>query len=238
MAWGNNVYGQTNVPAGLTNAVAIAAGEWNSMALRSDGTVVAWGAGTVNTGTDPNFGQSIVPANLTNVLRIATGGPDDLVLKADGSILGWGYGYYGEDTPPQELSNVVAIAAGYGHSVALKGDGTVTVWGYNAYGELNVPAGLTNVVAISSEGASHTLALVGSVPPTIQAPIVNPAWTQNGFTLSLPSQSGRVYDMEYKNSLTDSQWTALPLVAGTGGTLTLTDPTAPTSQRFYLVRQW
>jgi hypothetical protein len=30
----------------------------------------------------------------------------------------------------------------------------------------------------------------------------------------------------------------LPLVAGSGGTLTLTDPTATNAQRFYRVRQW
>jgi alpha-tubulin suppressor-like RCC1 family protein len=237
-AWGNNDYGQTNVSASLSNVVAIAAGEWNSMALKSDGTVVAWGAGTVNTGEDPDFGQSIVPATLTNVVRIATGGPDDLALTADGSIIGWGDNSNGEDTQLPGLSNVVAIAAGYDHSVALQADGAVTVWGYNGYGELNIPAGLTNVISISAEGAFHTLALVGGISPSIQATILNPACNQNGFCLTVPSQSGRVYAMKYKNSLTDSQWTALPLVAGTGGALTLTDPTAPTSQRFYLVQQW
>jgi hypothetical protein len=208
------------------------------MALRSDGTVVAWGAGTVNTGEDPDWGQSSVPANLPNVVRIAAGGDDALVLTADGSVIGWGGDFYGEDSPPPGLSNVVAIAAGYGFGVALEADGTVTAWGDNNFGDLNMPAGLTNVVAISSEGDFHTLALIGSVPPPIQAPVLNPAWSQNGFSVSVPSQSGRVYAMSYKNSLTDSNWTALPLVAGTGGTLTLSDATATNSQRFYLIQQW
>ena len=35
--------GQTNVPANLTNVVAIAGGFGYSMALRADGTVTAWG---------------------------------------------------------------------------------------------------------------------------------------------------------------------------------------------------
>jgi hypothetical protein len=59
-----------------------------------------------------------------------------------------------------------------------------------------------------------------------------------GFSCSLPTQNGKVYMMEYKDSLTDSSWTALPLAAGNGGVLTLTDPIATSSQRFYRVRQW
>ena len=38
------------VPSGLSKVVAVAAGSYHSLALRSDGTVAAWGAGTVNTG--------------------------------------------------------------------------------------------------------------------------------------------------------------------------------------------
>ncbi len=62
---GRQHFGQTNVPSGLTNAVAIAGGAVHSLALKSDGTVVAWG--------DNNFGQTNVPTDLTNVVAIAAG---------------------------------------------------------------------------------------------------------------------------------------------------------------------
>ena len=54
------------------------------------------------------------------------------------------------------------------------------------------------------------------------------------------TESGRVYRLEYKNSLADPNWTALPLVAGNGRMLQLTDPTATTNMRarFYRVRRW
>ena len=39
---GKNIYGQATVPAGLTGVAAIAAGN-HSLALKNDGTVVAWG---------------------------------------------------------------------------------------------------------------------------------------------------------------------------------------------------
>ena len=44
-ATGDNSAGQTNVPAGLTGVVAVAAGSGSSMALKSDGTVVERAAG-------------------------------------------------------------------------------------------------------------------------------------------------------------------------------------------------
>ncbi len=67
VAWGNNSFGQTNVPAGLDSVVAIAAGDYHSLALRADGTVVAWG--------NNSKGQTNVPAGLTNVAAVFAG-PD------------------------------------------------------------------------------------------------------------------------------------------------------------------
>ena len=46
VAWGDDSYGQTDVPATLANVVAIAAGDNFSVALSADGTVTAWGDGT------------------------------------------------------------------------------------------------------------------------------------------------------------------------------------------------
>jgi hypothetical protein len=217
--------------------VAIAAGEWNSMALKSDGTVVAWGAGTNNAGSDPNFGQSKVPSGLSNVMQIATGGLDDLVLRTDGSIVGWGDNGYGEDNAPGGL-NVASIAAGYGFALALKADGTVVGWGDPFFSETTPPTGLSNVVVLSVRG-SGCLALVGSGPPPSRVPISAYRRSSGMFSVSLSSQAGRVYALEYKTSLADPSWTALPLVAGNAGTLILTDTSITNApQRFYRVRRW
>jgi alpha-tubulin suppressor-like RCC1 family protein len=43
VGWGNNAYGQISPPASLTDAKAIAAGFGHSLALKGNGTVVAWG---------------------------------------------------------------------------------------------------------------------------------------------------------------------------------------------------
>ncbi|HEY5040777.1 MAG TPA: immunoglobulin domain-containing protein [Verrucomicrobiae bacterium] len=150
VAWGNDSYGQTNVPSSLSNVVAISAGGYHSLALRADGTVVAWG--------DNSHGQTNVPADLSGVIAIAAGEYHNLALKADATVVAWGGDLNGETNVPAGLSNVTAIAAGELHSLALKADGTVVGWGYNADGQTMVPVNLSNVVAIAG-GFYHSLAL-------------------------------------------------------------------------------
>jgi hypothetical protein len=235
LAWGNSYYGETP-PSGLSDVVAIACGAYHSLALRSDGTVVAWGAGMTNSGWGYDLGQSMVPPGLSNVAAIACGGYHSLALTRDGTVVTWGANFAGQTDVPSGLSNVVAIACGSDHSLALKSDGTVVAWGSSW---IKVPAGLSNVVAIGSGPLSSVgLALVGDGTPVVQVPLASPGLSARGFSVSFASHSGRVYRLEYKSSLTDPGWTALPLAAGTRGTLTLTDPAAPHVQRFYRVRQW
>jgi hypothetical protein len=227
-------YGQSAVPAGLSNVVAIAAGAYHSLALKADGTVTGWGR------TD--YGQANT-SGLSNVVAIAAGFADSLALEANGKVVAWGDNTFGQMNIPSGLSNVVAIASGWWHNLALKSNGTVTAWGagggsnpYVDYKQTNVPAGLTNVVQIAA-GSAHSLALVGSAPPVTEAAIVSPSLGTNGFSFWLPTQNGRVYQLEFKNSLTNDVWQSLPLKAGTGGPLQWTD-SAAASMRFYRVSRW
>jgi alpha-tubulin suppressor-like RCC1 family protein len=149
-AFGNNGSGQTNVPAGLSNVLAVVGGGSDTYALKADGRVVAWG---YNGNTQTN-----VPAAVSNVVDIAGGGSHALALRSDGTVVGWGYNGYGQTTAPLGLSNVVSVAAGMNHSLALKSDGTVAGWGDNTYGQAHVPPELGSVVAVAA-GDSHSLAV-------------------------------------------------------------------------------
>jgi alpha-tubulin suppressor-like RCC1 family protein len=85
VAWGDDSFGQTSTPAGLTNVLAIAAGEYHSLALKADGTVVEWGfvlSLYPNTVTE-------MPAGLSGVIAISCGGSHSLALKADGTVATW-----------------------------------------------------------------------------------------------------------------------------------------------------
>jgi hypothetical protein len=122
VAWGDNFYGQTNVPAlppGLTY-VQVAAGYRHSVALRSDGSAVAWG--------DNFYGQTNVPPlppGLTYVLT-AAGGRHTVAIRNDGSAVAWGNNSVGQTNVPPLLPGFtyLQVATSANRSVALVGIGS------------------------------------------------------------------------------------------------------------------
>jgi alpha-tubulin suppressor-like RCC1 family protein len=197
--WGHNYYGELGDGTYMTSiltpkqistsllsgVIAIAMGNYHSLALKSDGTVWAWGANYLGQLGDGTTTASLVPKQissiaLSEVIAITAGYYHSLALKSDGTVWTWGKnsnGQLGDGTttnilvPKQVLSGVIAIAAGAFYSLALKSDGTVWGWGYNSYGELGdgtttdslVPkqissSSLSGVNAIAA-GADHSLAL-------------------------------------------------------------------------------
>jgi hypothetical protein len=140
----------------VTNAVGIACGYYHSLALKDDGTVVAWMRGDLQ----PTFGQTDVPQDLGNVVAIAAGHSHGLAVREDGSVVTWGMDLRRAVVPvPAEATNVIAVAAGDFHSLALTSEGKVLAWGSLVYeGQTRIPSGLSNVVAIAA-GNTHSLAL-------------------------------------------------------------------------------
>src|SRR5688572_26106689 len=66
----------TSVPASITNVVALAAGDNHSVALRKDGTAVAWGSNS--------DGQTVIPAAATNLVAVSAGERFSVGLRSDG----------------------------------------------------------------------------------------------------------------------------------------------------------
>jgi sugar lactone lactonase YvrE len=151
--WGNNSFGQSTVPVGAANLIAVAAGAWHNVGLRVDGTVIAWG--------NNSDGQCNVPTNMQDALSAAAGGYHSLALRANGRVAAWGANDHGQTNVSPAATNVTALAAGTWHSLALRRDGRVAAWGDNGWGQATVPPGLTNVIAISA-GGGHNLALLSN----------------------------------------------------------------------------
>ena len=157
------------MPAGLRNVVAIAAGDDHSLALKADGTVVAWG--------NSEFGDTTVPPGLTNVVAITgyASGTHHLALRGDGTVVAWGNNQFGETTIPPGLTNVVAVAVGAYHSLALVG---------------GVPPSPPGGILFVTVNSSSQLACIGATV-TLQAMVVgfpplsyHYQWRFNGINLA------------------------------------------------------
>ncbi len=180
---GDGLFQDENTAAlvpGLSNIVAVAGGTGHAIALRSDGTVWAWGGndyGDLGDGSGTGRDYAALVPGLTNAIGIASGDYHNFALCANGKVWGWGLnevaelGIGNEDDQPRPilisvLTNAVALSGGYYHSIALLSDGTVKAWGENWLGEIGnissftpVPvSGLSNILAIAC-GGYHNLFL-------------------------------------------------------------------------------
>jgi hypothetical protein len=79
--------------------VAIAAGGYHSLALRSDGTVWAWGYnvyGQLGNNSTTNSSVPVQVQGLTRITQIAAGALHSLAIDASGRLWAWGYDYWGQ----------------------------------------------------------------------------------------------------------------------------------------------
>jgi hypothetical protein len=84
------------------------------------------------------------------------------------------------------------------------------------------------VVPVGAQDGSVTV-----VGPGVQ--VSKAAYTKGVFRLSVPTEQGRSYVLEYSDGLAPAKWTALPAVVGDGTVTVLADPAATNQHRFYRV---
>ncbi len=243
-AWGRNDYGQLGkgtssstypvsgqypVRAGaLVGVQAVAAGYFHSLALKSDGTVWAWGHnddGQLGDGTNSDRLSPVQVSGLTEVRAVAArmidfaypAGPEfSLALKQDGSVWMWGQpnvaGVAASTVPTQiaTLPGATAIAAGDGHILVLAGNGTVWAWGANTYGQLGNANPATQLVLTQVSGLTGVTAIAAGTDDSfaLKSDGTIWAWGYNSY--------GQLGDGTTTNQSTPVQ------VVGPGGTGTLT----------------
>ena len=198
MACGENYYGQLGdgtmggssaLPvevSGLSGVTAISADGYASLALLSNGTVMAWGendCGQLGDGTSTTSDVPVAVSGPGGVIAISAGREYGLALLSNGTVIAWGdnaYGQLGDGTstdsdtpvPVSGLSEVTAVSSGGDTSLALLRNGTVMAWGDNAYGQLGdgsttqsdvpVPVGGLHGVTAISAGSWFNLALLSN----------------------------------------------------------------------------
>jgi hypothetical protein len=89
--------------AAFTTTPMIAAGQSHSLALKSDGTVWAWGyngeGSVLGDGTTTDRKTPVQVKNLSGVTAIAAGTDHSLALKNDGTVWAWGHAPLGNGSP-------------------------------------------------------------------------------------------------------------------------------------------
>ena len=175
-SWGQNTQGplglgnRTNYSSpkqvgNLTNWSKISANAYydSSLAIKTDGTLWAWGDntyGALGLGNTTSYSSPKQVGSLTNWSSVVLCGSNQnfaFGIKTDGSLWAWGFNsagqlglgnttYYSSPKQVGSLTNWLTVAGGYLTSIATKTDGTLWTWGSGQYGSL----GLGNTTNYSS----------------------------------------------------------------------------------------
>lgn len=161
--WGHDFYeelgngpvlGQQLVPTQIgidTNWKTVSTGQYHSLALKTDGSLWAWGSnsyGALGDGTTTRRPVPIQIGSATDWDTIVAGSFASYAIKTDGTLWSWGYNDYGQlgdgttihkSVPTQIGSDTnwkeVSSKQGY-YAIALKTDGSAWSWGLNMAGYL------------------------------------------------------------------------------------------------------
>jgi alpha-tubulin suppressor-like RCC1 family protein len=124
----------------------VASGSYHVVAVRTDGSLYAWGRNDWANVGDGSAVDRPAPVLIgTGFADVAAGFTHSLALTRDGSLYAWGsntYGQLGDGTqvprnaPALVGTGFAAIAGGWYHTVAVKTDGTLWAWGRNDSGQV------------------------------------------------------------------------------------------------------
>lgn len=161
-SWGNGAFGQLgngvfssatpNVTqiGTATDWFSVSAGYGFSLAIKTNGTLWAWGLNNTgqlgdNTLVDKNLPIQVGIA--TDWLRVDAGGQHSLGVKTTGTLWAWGNNTFGQlgngnnttsQVPIQigTLTNWSLVSAGFDHSLAIDNSNFLFSWGNNVNGQL------------------------------------------------------------------------------------------------------
>ena len=163
--------------------LGIATGQNQALALRSDGSVWAWGTNQVGEMGIANVSQASFPlrvAGVSNGVSVAAGYLHSIIAEQNGTVWTWGAnnggqlgtGNYTPSAVPVQtlgITNAIGVSANDSYSLALLANGRVMSWGTNNASQLgngtstttNQPvfvSNLTNIVKVVA-GRYHGVAL-------------------------------------------------------------------------------
>jgi len=196
-AWGNNSLGKlgdgtitdrsspVSVIGGFTDWCQVSAGSFHTVAVRTNGTLWAWGcngSGRLgdNTVTSRSSPVSVI-GGFTDWCQVSAGSQHTAAVRTNGTLWAWGLSFCGRlgDGTTTDRSSPVSVVGGFTdwcqvststnlHSLGVRQNGTAWAWGFNGGGQLgdgtttersspvSVVGGFTDWCQVSA-GSSHSL---------------------------------------------------------------------------------
>jgi len=142
----------------LQGVIGIAAGAGHCLAVRRNGTVLAWGenvVGQVGDGTTTDRFLPVVVNGVRHAVSVSVGWNSSFAVCRDGSAWGWGYNVFsqlGDGTAYDRhrpvrmkdpdgkapMTGVLRVASGSVHTLIVKKDGTLWACGGNHFMQLGI----------------------------------------------------------------------------------------------------
>jgi len=169
----------------ITDLIALDAGNNHTCALRDNGGVVCWGAGSqgqLGNGQSMGAIQSVPVMGLADAVHLSAGGNHACAVRQGGTVVCWGSNSVGQlgdgsttnrnaPVPVMGITDAARVACGNQHTCVARRSGAVVCFGGNMTGQLgdgstadrNTPVvamGATNVVGLAA-GGDFTCAVRG-----------------------------------------------------------------------------
>ena len=226
----------------LTTWLTIASGNYNTISIKTDGTLWSWGfnnTGQLGLGNTTRYSSPVQVGALTNWLNVSCGNYHVLATRTDGTLWTWGRNssgqlglgnttYYSSPKQVGALTNWNKITCSTASSFAIKTDGTLWSWGGNGLGILGI-GNTTNYSSPKQIGSLTTWAYIASKfgpSPFVLAVKTDKtlwAWGGNGNgTLGLGNLSNTYSSPTQVGAL--NNW-AKPFVGNSSSFVTKTDGT-------------
>jgi alpha-tubulin suppressor-like RCC1 family protein len=148
---GFDTYRSSPVQVGsLTNWAQVSVGTARTLAVKTDGTLWAWGANTfgeIGNNSTLNRSSPVQIGSLTNWKQVVTSTNHSSAITTGGQLYAWGsnsYGRLGDGTVVSKsspvqigvLTNWSQVASSGSHTLSVKTDNTLWAWGRNTNGRL------------------------------------------------------------------------------------------------------
>ena len=214
VAWGDNTYGQVGANGTATvpvlvdttgalagkRVVRIAAARAHSIAVCSDGTIVAWGRNNYGEVGNGNGAVTRLPADITtngglngkNVVSVEASIFNSLAICADGSAVDWGYNAWGQLGNGGKVDSALPVIVQPG--VILPGERIIG----------------------STAAVGFHIALVASPPPAVVETLAASLVTDTGATLNGEvGANGTATTVSFEYGLTSAYGSTVDGIPGT-----------------------